>query len=285
MFLPYKVDVPMSRWPIANWALMGFTIVISILMFAPLNDWAEQQDPAEFSVLLDKLGVQQTPEPSIVDHFLLQPGNVKPTQLVGSVLIHADFFHLAGNMLFLFVFGNAINAKLGHWQYLALYFGIGIIEGLVWLAVGPGNPALGASGAIMGVIGAFLLLYPRNDVSVFYWWGVWARGSFELSAMWLIAIYVAFDVWGMIFSQGAGVGYLAHVAGFLTGAIALAVIIKMGWVTSTSYEENLLQVWGITPSKAVKKQTAVDQYAERYAQITLARTPPRKRDDGPIPLD
>jgi len=284
MFIPWKVDVPMVRWPIANWVLIGVTIAISVGMFVPLNEWYEQQGPEELQALIRAIN-GPSHDTSAVDYFLLQPRNFHVTQLFGSVLIHADIVHLLGNMLFLFVFGNAINAKLGHWQYLALYFGIGIIEGLVWLAVGPGNPALGASGAIMGVIGAFLLLYPRNDVSVFYWWGIWARGSFELSAMWLIAIYVAFDVWGMIFSQGAGVGNLAHVAGFLTGAVTLFVILKLGWVTSTTYEENLLQVWGLTPSKAVKKQTAVEQYAEMYAQRTLARTPPRKRDDGPIPLD
>ena len=84
--------------------------------------------------------------------------------------------HLLGNLLFLFTFGNAVNAKLGHLPFLALYFGSGAFAGLAWLLLGSRVPVLGASGAIMGITGAFLVLYPLNEISYYDEWSLRLRG-------------------------------------------------------------------------------------------------------------
>ncbi|MGE3110130.1 MAG: rhomboid family intramembrane serine protease [Phycisphaerales bacterium] len=192
MLIPYSVDVPMRRYPLANWALIALTVIVGGIFIVD-------------------------PEP-LEPYLLLWRGDAfDPNQLPGHLLGHADWPHLFGNMLFLFVFGNAINARIGHLYFLLLYAVCGIIAGLVWLGLGTGPASLGASGAIMGLVGCFIVLYPRNDISVLYWFFIRFAGTFEISAYWIILMYVAFDLWGLFAGNDHGVNYLAHVAGFVTG--------------------------------------------------------------------
>jgi membrane associated rhomboid family serine protease len=300
MFIPYKVDVPMQRWPIANFVLMGATILISIGLFGPLDTWDLAHSP-HGEYLRQIVGVELPYDP-LVDHFLLQPGHFRVTQLVGHLFLHADIFHLAGNILFLWVFGNAVNAKLGNLTYVGLYLGIGIFEGCVWLLAGPGNPCLGASGAIMGIVGAFVLLYPMNSISVAYWLFLVWYGVWEISAMWVIAVYVAFDVWGLIRSAHTGVAYLAHVVGFATGAGVATALLRLKWVEMCPNEKSLLQIWNLMPEKdeappqrmaaavltrqAARSPTNVPGHPTSGGVGRRPSAPPRpKRDDGPIPFD
>jgi membrane associated rhomboid family serine protease len=216
--MPYNVDVPMQRWPLMNWAIMLITVVISAMTLVgiiPFSPWMVIGPGDDFSF----------------------------AGLFGSLVTHADFMHLAGNMLFLFVFGNAVNAKIGHLPFLGCYALIGMIEGLTWSLLA-GGPALGASGAIMGVIGMFVVFYPRNDVSVGYWI-FYARGSFEISSYVVICAYFALDIWGML-TDGAGVAYLAHVAGLLAGFTLASGLVLAGFFPSDDDEENLYEALGIT---------------------------------------
>jgi len=227
MLLPYTVDVPMERWPITNWLLIGATTVLS------LGFLVQAVDPN-------------------VEYLILQRGEgFAAAQLVGNMFGHADLGHLIGNMLFLFCFGNAVNAKLGHFKFILAYLLLGTIAGLAWLALGDGRGALGASGAIMGVIGMYFVLYPKNNVSIFYcFWLLTLRiGSFSLSSYFVILIYIAFDMWGM-FSEaqglgGGGVAYISHLAGFAAGAALAALLVMARVIESTEYEENLLEVLGM----------------------------------------
>src|SRR5262249_9879509 len=126
--LPLTVDVPMKRLPWANWGLILVTVVVSLAVPAVRGEhfiFAAEPARPEFSPLV------------------LQRDRFAAYQLVTSLFQHAGFLHLFGNMVFLFVFGNAINAKLGHVGFLASYFGIGVLEGVVWLAVGHGPAGLG----------------------------------------------------------------------------------------------------------------------------------------------
>jgi len=293
IFVPYKVDVPMARWPIANFILIGFTFLFSIAMFSPLNQWAESQQ-------LNQIGLD-TAYPAIVDYVLLQPHNFHISQLVGNLFIHEGVLHLVGNMMFLFVFGNAVNAKLGHAKFIAIYLVVGIVESTLWVLVGPGVPCLGASGAIMGIVGAFLLLYPLNDVSIAYWIFFMFMGVKEFSAMWVIAFYFAFDVWGLVSSGNSGVAYLAHVVGFLTGAAITSAFLKYNVVEMDHGEKSLLQHWGYMPHEetplapssllastapAKARRVSHGYVPPGYETANTPRAPTRRppRDEGPIDL-
>ena len=299
MFIPYKVDVPMQRWPVANWVLIGLTVLISLAMFGPLAEWENQRmgpmrylPPEVQKAMRDAGVVSAEPEPSIVDAFMLQPRNFRVTQLVGNLFIHAGFMHLAGNMLFLFVFGNAVNAKLGHFKYVLVYLGVGVLESGIWVVAGPKAPCLGASGAIMGIIGAFLLLYPLNDVSVGYMFTFFYSGVYALSAMWVIAVYIAFDIWGLIRGGNSGVAYLAHVVGFGAGAASAATMLWFRFVEMDQNERSLLQAWhfmpevdaGATPRRAIDGDTP-EHAVRATARRAVAPVVRKKRDEGPIPLD
>lgn len=218
LFIPINIDVPMKRWPIANWILIAVTIGISVYVLAT----GAFDQPWTF----------------------IGPGDAFSFQgLIGSLFTHLGPLHLLGNMLFLFVFGNAINAKLGHVQYLGAYLLLGAFEGVMWSLLAD-MPAAGASGAIMGILGMFVVFYPRNDISVFYWF-YYVYDTFEISAYAIIAIYFAFDLWGVI-SGGGDVAYIAHLAGFVGGFSLASALVLTGLVRSDESEQHLYEALGMS---------------------------------------
>lgn len=218
MFLPYQVDVPMQRLPLVNWALILLTMVSSVMAFGSeemLRAWILWRD----------------------DDF-------RVTQLITNITIHIGLLHLAGNMLFLFVFGNAVNAKLGHLWFILSYVALGVLSSLTWYLTGPGEASLGASGAIMGIIGLFLVLYPRNEISCFYFFGIpRLSGTFSVSAYWIILLYILFDVWGLARSGGS-TNYVAHLSGMVAGFATGFALVRTGLVRSDRGEQNLLEAMG-----------------------------------------
>lgn len=260
MLIPFHVDVPMARLPWVNWVLIAVTSLVSL---AVLAGWQPRPEPIQPKVVQPKQtkpgpGAKQKPtiEPE-VEFFdiglereppltLRKPGFAW-WQLPSHLFVHADFMHLVGNMLFLFLFGNAVNAKLGHVWFLVNYFVLGAIAGTVQWFLTPGGYILGASGAIMGIVGIFLIFFPRNDVQIFYWWGYVWTGTFSLSSGWVIAFYLVCDLVGSVFDGGGGVGYFAHLGGAAAGILVGLTLVGTGLVQSTEYEENLLQVLGWQP--------------------------------------
>ncbi|HTV47194.1 MAG TPA: rhomboid family intramembrane serine protease [Phycisphaerae bacterium] len=226
--LPYLVDVPMHRWPLANWLLILVTIIVSIAMFPALGQW----EYARF------LGVQ--PAPGVVNYFLLDPEHFQLSQLIGSAFIHGGYWHLFGNMFFLWLFGNAVNARLGHWKFLAIYFCAAVFSAIFYLLFGPKMPMLGASGAIMGIMGAFLILYPRNNVSCI-WCFFFRFGTTEFSCYWLLALYFVLNILGLIDSNDH-VAHISHIAGFVFGVAVTSLLVWLNWIEQTESEENLLEL-------------------------------------------
>ena len=150
--------------------------------------------------------------PEILNYYLL-PGDGSVLQYFSYQFLHGSWMHLIMNMVFLYVFGNAVEDRLGKVGYLCFYLGGGIVAGLGHGAV-EANPVLGASGAIAAVTGAYLALFPLSNVTIVYWFIV--PGAFEVSSVILILFQVAQDV---LFQLGgtAGTAYLAHLAGYLCG--------------------------------------------------------------------
>jgi membrane associated rhomboid family serine protease len=145
-----------------------------------------------------------------------------------SMFLHGDWLHFGANMLFLWVFGDNIEDRFGHFKYLLFYLAAGAIA--VWLQVAIDTtsqvPTIGASGAIAGVLGAYLLLYPFSRVrtAVFFFFIVFVRiPAFILLGLWFfIQFYSGIGTLG-ISSQGGGVAYWAHIGGFLFGIIVVVI--------------------------------------------------------------
>jgi membrane associated rhomboid family serine protease len=142
--------------------------------------------------------------------------------LITSMFLHGGWFHLIGNMMFLWIFGNNIEDVLGHWRYLFFYLCCGVVAALVqaFSSYGAHVPMVGASGAIAGVLGAYLLLYPNANVHVFVWIVIFFR-IVNIPAWILLGLWFAMQVLsGLTRSPGTpGVAFWAHVGGFVSGII------------------------------------------------------------------
>ena len=144
--------------------------------------------------------------------------------LITSMFMHGGFAHIFGNMLFLMIFGDNIENRIGHYRYLIFYLVCGIIASLahVFVSVSLGSsrliPSLGASGAISGVLGGYLLLFPKRRVRVMMFYQM-----MEVPAIVAIGIWFAFQLISGIGvlgdSQGGGVAYGAHIGGFIAGLL------------------------------------------------------------------
>jgi membrane associated rhomboid family serine protease len=148
--------------------------------------------------------------------------------LLTSMFMHGGWMHLLGNMLFLFIFGDNIENALGRIRYLIFYLVVGVIASLAHVfstfAFGdnPYIPSLGASGAISGVLGAYLLLYPRRQVRVIILRMLTTVPAIVAIGLWFVLQLVeAFGVIGAGPQSGGGVAFMAHIGGFIAGLVLI----------------------------------------------------------------
>jgi len=143
------------------------------------------------------------------------------------MFVHVGFWHLAGNMLFLWIFGNNIEEAMGHTRYFIFYVACGIVAAFSQVLPNPGSviPIVGASGAISGVLGAYMLLFPRARVLLGLPLGFVNVEFGRFPAIWVLATWFGMQiVMGFATSQG-GIAFGAHIAGFVAGC-ALVTIFK-----------------------------------------------------------
>jgi membrane associated rhomboid family serine protease len=167
----------------------------------------------------------ETMQPSVIQSYALIPDRFHPTALVTSMFLHGGWLHLIGNMWFLWVFGSHIENALGSGRFLFMYLLSGVLSAVVQLMTNLGSPipTLGASGAIAGVMGAFLVLYPRVRVLtlvfiIFFITTVDIPAAFMLAYWFLIQLASGLYSAGR-FSDAGGVAWFAHVGGFLAGVL------------------------------------------------------------------
>ena len=154
----------------------------------------------------------------------LEPAPDKSVRLavLASAFLHADLLHLGGNLLFLWVFGNNVEERFGHLRFLALYLALAIVAALAFTAANPDSALtlVGASGAVAGVLGSYLVLHPTARVTVvvvpLLFLAVQLPAIVVLGAWFVLQLR---EVGGEAAAGGGGVAYLAHVAGFAAGAL------------------------------------------------------------------
>lgn len=154
--------------------------------------------------------------------FLADPAGDFAT-LFTSMFMHAGWVHLLGNMLYLWIFGDNVEDRLGHGMFLVFYILCGLGATFAQMAVNMNSniPNLGASGAIAGALGAYILMFPRSRVNVLV-----GRGIVAMPALVVIGFWILLQVFSSIGSftassqtEGGGVAYMAHVGGFVTGMV------------------------------------------------------------------
>ena len=158
--------------------------------------------------------------------FMANPAGELVT-IFSSMFMHAGWVHLGGNMLYLWIFGDNVEDRFGHLQFLAFYLVCGIAATFAQLVFSMGSdiPSLGASGAIAGVLGAYLLLFPNHRVTIMAGYGVT-----QMPALVVVGLWFVLQLFSGIGSLGAaadtgGVAFMAHIGGFVTGFV-LAFILR-----------------------------------------------------------
>jgi membrane associated rhomboid family serine protease len=155
--------------------------------------------------------------------------------LLTSMFLHGGWLHLGGNMLFLFIFGDNVEHAFGRVFYLIFYLGAGVIASLAQVWAGPDSviPSLGASGAISGVLGAYIVLFPGNQIRVLVWYFIVTVPAIVMIGLWAALQFFSGFASIAETQQTGGVAYLAHVGGFVTGVAVGLLALALG-VTRTS---------------------------------------------------
>jgi len=211
LFIPYRVKNPWKNFPIATLSIIALNVLIYLLT-------------TKYFLVIHE---------DVVKGYAFKFGVSSFFAIFSAMFLHANFFHIAGNMLFLWVFGPPVEDRLRIPRYLLLYFSAGILGFLVEaildvMCSGSSPYGLGASGCIMGVMGAYWYLFSWSTVCIFYWFFLIFRGVWEVQAFWVIGAYLLIDLAeGIYFAHGGnGVANFAHVAGGATG-ILLCLAMRM----------------------------------------------------------
>jgi membrane associated rhomboid family serine protease len=221
MLLPISDDNPPSRSPAyVTWALLTANLVIFFYqMKNPSFTLGWSLIPHEIVTGADLVGNGQAPGP--VPIYLT---------LLTSMFMHGGILHLAGNLLYLWIFADNLEHVFGRGVFILFYIGCGLAASLVQIALGPEVtvPNLGASGAIAGVLGGYLVYFPHSRVRVMLFLYFFVR-IFSVPAVVVIGLWIAFQLiagFGSLAmdSSAGGIAYGAHIGGFAAGALAALVM-------------------------------------------------------------
>lgn len=215
---------PRRRFPIVNYALIAANIVVFLL---------ELQNGDCFTAAYSTIpaAITSGTPATIQGCALTQPTPVYLT-LLTSMFLHANLLHIGGNMLFLWIFGDNVEDRLGHIPYLIFYLFCGLVASVAQIAVSPNSTQinLGASGAIAGVLGAYIVFFPGARVRTLIFLGFFITLA-NLSAFIVIGLWFVLQLVSSLqelnptMVQAGGVAYMAHVGGFVAGLL-IALLLK-----------------------------------------------------------
>ena len=234
MVIPYRVDVPFNHKPVANWILIASIVI------------------AFFTTIFDMESSQR---------FVLEGWDIRG--LFGHMWLHGGIVHLIGNLIFLWVFGNAVCSKVGNIFYLPIYVTLGLIAA-VSHNIFTGGPAIGASGAINGIVGMYLVFFPENEMDCFFLL-LFKPIYFTLSGYWMILLWFVFDILGAA-NGGGNVAYFAHIGGFLGGFGMASLLLKLKLIVMEDDEKT---IYDILSRK--KKKSKISHEENGYWQRELKK--------------
>jgi membrane associated rhomboid family serine protease len=246
MFLPIG-DTPNPRdyTPWMNWLIIALNIAVYILITLPLSRQGVSPDDPMLGEYLRAIATQLPPGVTIeqvlssVSAYDLytfvhgyKPGAPGIADLFYSLFLHGGFLHLAGNMLFLWIYGDNVEHRLGRIGYLLTYLSTGAMATLFFslLAHGSMTPLVGASGAISGVLGVYFLIFPRNKIKVFIALIPFYIDVLLMPSRLVLGIFLVIDnLLPLLLSSHSPVAYGAHIGGFFGGLGIAYAGEKLSW--------------------------------------------------------
>lgn len=155
--------------------------------------------------------------------------------LFSAMFMHGGWLHLFGNMLFLWIFGDNVEDRFGHGKFLIFYLlaGLAATFAQYWVSPESGIPNVGASGAIAGVLGAYILLFPQSRVNVLLGRQIVAMPAFAVLGLWILFQIISGITMSDQRADVGGIAYMAHIGGFVAG-LAMALVTRGWWSTSNT---------------------------------------------------
>ncbi len=247
MVIPVHDENPVRRTPVVTYALIAANFVVFLLSpiaHAPLTSSPSVAQVCEQSDFFDKYAAipkEVTTNRPLPPHQTLvqtsqgtyrcpvtnEAGKLPWLSVLYAMFLHGGWLHILGNMLFLFVFGNNVEDRMGRVPFLLFYLFCGYVAAYAFAFANPSSTTtlVGASGAIAGVLGAYLLLYPRARVTSlvpFLFFLPFRLPAWLVLGGWFLLQWAYSS--GAAVTEGAGVAYFAHVAGFVAGFLVTALL-------------------------------------------------------------
>jgi membrane associated rhomboid family serine protease len=233
MFLPLGDEPNPSGVPVVTYALLGLNVAVFLLVTLPLGAMRPDFDDPLLAEYVQVLATQRfsvddvlqfvSAYDLIVFSYGFRPSDPDGIALFTSMFLHSGFMHLAGNMLFLWIYGDNVEHRLGRGRFLLAYLGTGVLATLshAFLDLSSVLPMVGASGAISGVLGFYFVWFPKNRVRLWVMLFPFFMNVIYAPARFVLGMYLIVDnLFPFLVSrglEGGGVAYGAHIGGFLGG--------------------------------------------------------------------
>ena len=223
--IPLRDDVPSQSTPVVTYGLIALNLVVYLYQFSLSLD-SRGPGAEAFEALIYEFGVvpcRLTGSCTTVDQF---PHPV--ATILSSMFLHANLLHVLGNMLYLWIFGDNVEDTLGHGRFLFLYLLAGLVAALGQTLVNPSSrvPMVGASGAVAGVLGAYLILFPGATVLTLMMFGIFYR-IVHIPAVIVLGFWIVIQIVSGYITvalgrgESGGVAWFAHIGGFVAGMLLL----------------------------------------------------------------
>jgi membrane associated rhomboid family serine protease len=229
--LPLRDDNPTERFPFVTLLFIVANVLIWLLVQGAGGGSAFLESLCAYGSIPAEVTGRMAPGTRVP----LGPGaactvgGLSYATLITSMFFHGGWMHLIGNMWFLWVFGNNIEDSMGHLRFVAFYLLCGVLAGAAHLAASPGSPipTVGASGAISGIMGAYLVLYPRVKVHTLFFIVIFIR-VIEMSAWAILLLWFGLQLlYGALDTgSGGGVAFWAHIGGFVAGVVLIKLFAR-----------------------------------------------------------
>lgn len=227
MFVPIHDNNPLKRIPY-QYVTVGLIVLNCAIYIVFQTGWFFELDDrvAAFALIPAEFWTEGTPFTSRV----IVPDGAPPIEerwtLVSYMFVHGNLFHLLGNMLFLWVFGDNVEDAMGHLRFLMFFIMCGVFAGLAHTFALRGSeiPVIGSSGGVAGIVAAYLMLHPKVKIWVLALW----RIPIKISAAWVLGFWVLLQVGAAVLSDADGIAWWAHVGGLVAGAVLITFMRRPG---------------------------------------------------------
>lgn len=257
IFFPYGTDAPKYHYPIVTSVVIALNLIVFVL--TGMGDYQDYR------------------------WLILNYGEINPLQWVTAAFMHADWAHVLGNMVFLWVFGQVVEGKTGNWQFSAIYLGLALVFGAVvqvsmFLFFGGEGGALGASGVIYALMAVSLVWAPDNEIHCAGYVGYWSlRGrmiEFEVPILGFAAFYGFLQLIGVIWLDFEVSSELGHLLGLAIGFPIGVLMLQRGWVDCEGWDFFSRYFSPINPKDAVAEMSETPKAPTLVSPISVACAEP-----------